>query len=163
MKVAAIDVRQRLQELGEGLRKSGVRLTHQRLEICREIASSNNHPDAETVHLGVRRRVPTVSLDTVYRTLWTLRDLGLIDTLGIPHARIRFDANTTQHHHFVCVKCGDVRDFHSDEFDRLKIPEEAAAYGTAGRTQVEIRGSCLSCLSKDRPRHHKHRQKESTK
>ena len=60
---------------------------------------------------GVRERMPTVSLDTVYRTLWWLKDLGLITTLGSSRERTRFDANLSRHHHFVCVQCGLTRDF----------------------------------------------------
>ena len=47
----------------EGLRRSGVKLTHQRLEIFREVVKSSDHPDVETIYKGVRKRVPTVSLD----------------------------------------------------------------------------------------------------
>ena len=47
----------------------GIKLTPQRLEIFREVASSLEHPDAETVYRAVHARMPTVSLDTVYRTL----------------------------------------------------------------------------------------------
>lgn len=145
MKKPIEGIQERVDKLGEGLRDAGIRLTHQRLEICREIAAATSHPDVETVYKGVRKRVPTISLDTVYRTLWTLRDLGLIDTLGIPHDRIRFDANITPHHHFVCTRCGDTHDFLSDAFDRLAIPEEVRAYGMVDKAQVEIRGTCLKC------------------
>ena len=59
--------------------------------------------------------MPTVSLDTVYRTLWKLRDLGLVKTLGPNRDAVRFDANLEGHHHYVCVRCGLVRDFDSEE------------------------------------------------
>ena len=58
-----------IERCKEVLKAAGVRVTHQRLEIFREVASSTAHPDAETVFRGVRDRLPTVSLDTVYRTL----------------------------------------------------------------------------------------------
>ena len=66
----------------EGLRQSGMKRTSQRIEVFRELAKSGNHPHAEGICKGVRKRVPTISQDTVYRTLWTLLDLGLISTLG---------------------------------------------------------------------------------
>jgi Fur family transcriptional regulator, peroxide stress response regulator len=136
---------ERSHQLEEGLRQAGVKLTHQRLEICREIASASNHPDAETVFKGVRDRVPTISLDTVYRTLWKLLDLGLISTLGIPRESMRFDGNTAAHHHFICTKCGEARDFYSEDFDRLQVPDEVKTYGILQKTQVEVRGVCLRC------------------
>lgn len=137
--------KRRMHRLEEGLRHAGVKLTHQRLEICREIASAGNHPDAEAVFKGVRERVPTISLDTVYRTLWKLLDLGLISTLGIPRERMRFDGNTAPHHHFVCTKCGEARDFYSDDFDHLRVPEDVNTYGIVRKTQVEVRGFCMRC------------------
>ena len=61
----------RVEQLALALRDSGLRLTHQRLEIVRVIAADRTHPDVETVYEAVRKRVPTISLDTVYRTLST--------------------------------------------------------------------------------------------
>jgi Fur family peroxide stress response transcriptional regulator len=142
---ARCEAEQRVSHLTDGLKRAGVKLTHQRLEICREVATAGRHPDAETVYLGVRERVPTISQDTVYRTLWLLRDLGLIDTLATSGPRVRFDGNPTPHHHFVCIKCGEAYDFYSEEFDRLRVPDEVRAHGTVRKTQVEMRGTCLRC------------------
>ncbi len=72
---------------------------------------------------GVRARVPTVSLDTVYRTLWLLDGLGLITTLGPRRESVRFDPNLEHHHHYVCVQCGLAMDFESAELNVLAIPE----------------------------------------
>ena len=51
-------------------------------------------------------RVPTISLDTVYRTVATLADLGLVRRVALTPGPARYDANTTRHHHFVCTRCG---------------------------------------------------------
>ncbi len=82
------------------------RSIHQRMELFLEVAQSADHPGVEKVYQGVRRRMPTVSLDTVYRTLGWLKELGLIKTLGPPRERTRFDANLCNHHDFVCVPAG---------------------------------------------------------
>lgn len=145
MKPDLEELGRRTHHLTEGLGQAGVKLTHQRLKICREIASASDHPDAEAVFRGVRERVPTISLDTVYRTLWKLLDLGLIGTLGIPRERIRFDGNAAPHHHFACTRCGEARDLYSDDFDRLRVPDDVRAYGIVQKTQVEVRGVCLRC------------------
>ncbi|HPA47229.1 MAG TPA: Fur family transcriptional regulator [bacterium] len=145
MKPASEELQDRIDKFKEGLKKAGVKLTHQRLVIFQEVARSKDHPDAETIWKGVRQRVPTVSLDTVYRTLWLLMDLGLIATLGFPHESVRFDANRSTHHHFVCTKCGKIRDFCSEEFDRLKIPDSVKELGHAEKMHVEVRGLCVHC------------------
>jgi Fur family peroxide stress response transcriptional regulator len=132
----------------EVCRTSGAKLTHQRMEIFREIAQTGEHPDAERVFQGVRKRIPMVSMDTVYRTLWWLKDSGLITTLGPPRERARFDANLSPHHHFVCIRCGFTKDFYSDKFDNLTLPDSIQSVGYVKTTQVEVKGVCLECASK---------------
>jgi len=126
---------------------AGVKLTHQRLEIFRAVASSLAHPDAEAVLRSVRRRVPTVSVDTVYRTLWMLNDLGLVSTLGPRRESVRFDANLDQHHHYVCLRCGLTRDFDSAELGALRVPVAVQGLGRVIATQVEVRGICNRCAA----------------
>jgi Fur family peroxide stress response transcriptional regulator len=147
-KVGAREVGRRLGRFTAACRDAGVKLTHQRLEIFREVAASLEHPDAETVHRGVRARMPTVSLDTVYRTLWLLNDLGLVATLGPRRERARFDANLEHHHHYACVRCGLARDFTSLELNALRLPEAVRGFGSVLATHVEVRGVCDRCARK---------------
>jgi Fur family peroxide stress response transcriptional regulator len=146
------EVQQRMDRFKRVLKRAGVKLTHQRLEIFREAAKSGDHPDAGTIYKSVRERVPTVSLDTVYRTLGLLLDLGLINTLG-PRDRVRFDANTSPHHHFICKKCGMTRDIYSEELERLKVPDAVKTLGKAESAHLEIKGICHQCSKIDRPKH----------
>lgn len=145
MEPASCDTQVRLCRLKEALRRAGVRLTPQRLEIFREVLQTNDHPDAETVYHRVRERVPTVSLDTVYRNLWLLHDLGLILALGSPRERVRFDGDVRPHHHFICTRCGAIYDFHSAELDRLHLPADVSVLGSVDQVQVEICGLCIRC------------------
>jgi Fur family peroxide stress response transcriptional regulator len=142
-------VDRRLDRFRSAASSAGVKLTHQRLEIFREVASSLEHPDAERVFRAVRRRVPTVSIDTVYRTLWMLNDLGLITTLGPRRDSVRFDANLEHHHHYVCVRCGLARDFESAALDALGVPDVVKRLGQVVDTHVEVRGVCSRCTATD--------------
>ena len=144
-KVPRLAVDRRLDRFKSAASASGVKLTHQRLEIFREVASSLEHPDADAVFRAVRKRVPTVSIDTVYRTLWMLNDLGLVTTLGPRRESVRFDANLERHHHYVCVHCGLARDFESAELAALRVPASVQELGRVITTQVEVRGVCLRC------------------
>jgi len=146
MALAPDEIQHRMTRFQEALRRAGVKMTHQRLEIFSEVARTGEHPDAETVFRGVRERLPTVSLDTVYRTLWLLIDLGVLTTPGPPRGRVRFDANMRSHHHFVCTHCGLARDFYSPAFDALQVPPVVKAWGRVERTLVEIRGLCARCV-----------------
>ena len=150
MKATKQDIEQRMARFNEACRESGAKLTHQRMEIFREVAQSLDHPDVEKVYQGVRKRMPTVSLDTVYRTLGWLKELGLITTLGPPRERTRFDANLSRHHHFVCTQCGLTQDFYNDLFDELIVPESVQSIGHAKMTQVEVKGICLKCAAKEK-------------
>jgi Fur family peroxide stress response transcriptional regulator len=58
-------LQQRMNHLKEQIRNAGVKLTHQRMEIFREVAMSEDHPDVERIYQKVRERLPSVSLDTV--------------------------------------------------------------------------------------------------
>lgn len=138
-------VEARFENLKAVARKAGVKLTHQRLEIFRALAAAEDHPDADGLHRAVRRRVPTVSVDTVYRTLWALHELGLVATLGPERDRIRFDANLDRHHHYVCARCGLVRDFESAALNALPVPPAVRAFGSVAAAHVEVRGICGRC------------------
>jgi len=130
----------------------GIKVTQQRLEIFREVAQSHEHPDAETVFHGVQSRLPTVSLDTVYRTLKTLTELGFITTLGSRQDSLRFDAKKQPHHHYVCVTCGKVQDVEDDDLLDVKNVQRAmGAYGSVQSAQLEVRGICNACANHDLP------------
>lgn len=148
MKIKQEEVEQRLKHFEKVCRGAGIKLTHQRLEIFREVAQTGDHPDADQVFQRVRKRITTVSLDTVYRTLWMLSDLGLVVTLGSSREPTRFDANLNSHHHFVCGKCGFTRDFYSDELDNIRLPDSVGSYGEIEATHVEVRGVCQNCSAK---------------
>jgi Fur family transcriptional regulator, peroxide stress response regulator len=145
MRVGNAEVARRLEGFKTAFRQAGVKLTHQRLEVFREVAGRIDHPDAEAVFQAVRRRMPTVSLDTVYRTLWLLSELGLITRLGPRRESVRFDANLGQHHHYVCMRCGLTRDFVSPALDAIEVPAGVRDLGSVVAVRVEVRGSCAKC------------------
>ena len=137
----------RLETFRDACRDLGIKATHQRLEIFREVAQSHAHPDAEAVFHGVQSRLPTVSLDTVYRTLKLLTELGFISTLGPRQDSLRFDANREPHHHHICVRCGKVQDVSSPLLDLENIGRDVRGMGTVQSAQIEVRGLCTDCLS----------------
>lgn len=148
MNVDASEVERRLHQFKAACKKAGVKLTHQRLEIFREVAASLEHPDAEAVFKCVRLRMPTVSLDTVYRTLWLLNDLRVVTTLGPRRERVRFDANLRAHHHYVCVRCGLTMDFEGVDLAALAIPDTVKRMGSILATRLEVSGLCARCAKK---------------
>ena len=140
----------RVAEFVETCRQRGIKATHQRTEILRELAATGEHPDAETIYTRVSKRIPAISRDTVYRTLRMFEEMGVISRVGSINERARFDANTDRHHHFVCTECGMVRDFYSDALNHFKHPPEVSKMGEVDSVYVELRGICRKCREKAR-------------
>lgn len=145
MKIDARLVEQRIKEFTDLCQQNRIKVTKQRIEVLIEVLQCNDHPDAEKVFSGLRGRMPKISLDTVYRTLWLLNDLRVITTFGFSREKTRFEANLKPHHHFVCRKCGLTVDFFNDEMSRLELPQQVRSLGKIDRTQVEVTGICNNC------------------
>ena len=143
------EVARRVDQLSRGLRDAGLRLTHQRLEIVRVVAADVTHPDVETLYRTVRERVPTISLDTVYRTLATLEEHGLISRVLFTPGPARYDANSARHHHFVCTRCGLIRDVQDADLDAIKPTADVARIGRPEAVSVQFRGMCAACQSRE--------------
>ena len=145
MPVSPVEAARRTSALSAALRAGGRRLTQQRLEVVREIAGTDAHPDAETVFARVRERVPTISLDTVYRSLAALADLGLIRRVTELAGPARYDANVARHHHFVCTRCGLVADIDAARLGVWTPPAHVPVPGTVESIEVQFRGICTRC------------------
>ena len=126
-------------------RRCGVKATPQRTEILRELAGSREHPDAATVHGRVKRRMPAISLDTVYRTLRMFEEKGVVTRVGFASDKSRFDGNTAPHHHFVCSKCGFIGDIHGDLLAGFSVPPEVERMGEVNAVRLELHGLCKKC------------------
>jgi len=129
------------------LRAAGVRLTPQRLEIFRQAAATTSHPDIETIHRDVLKRMPGVSLGTVYRAMALFVELGLVATVRPLGHHDRFDANICPHHHFICTHCGAAIDFEDRDLDNLRVPASASVLGRVDSHHVELRGLCAPCAA----------------
>lgn len=136
--------------VAERLRGSGHRVTQQRLDVYRTLADSAEHPDAETVYHRVRRRLPSISLDTVYRTLAMLERAGFVSKVESGCDRVRYDANPTPHHHAVCVRCGLVRDLDHLMWRELAVPAAIPGFAVVGSLHIEVRGTCERCDKAER-------------
>ena len=145
MAVPKTETERRIGLFVEACRQRGTKLTHQRTEVFRELAGTDEHPDAETVYQRVRRRIPAISRDTVYRTLATLEEHGLVRRVGTYAGPARYDANVEPHHHFVCSRCGRVQDFCSEALNDLPIPRRVRTLGTIESAHVQVRGVCAAC------------------
>lgn len=122
-----------------------LRRTRQREVVLSVVRSTMDHPSAEWVYRQARRKMPRISLGTVYRNLKRLAADGLIREIHAGSQGARFDGNTGDHHHVRCVGCGRVNDLPlSVDTGREEAAARALNYRILGH-QVEIQGLCPQC------------------
>jgi Fur family peroxide stress response transcriptional regulator len=126
-------------------REAGLRLTHQRLEIYRELANSTDHPSAEVLHQRLIKKMSTLSVDTVYRTLATFNLHGLIHKVETVESQGRFEVVYERHHHLICSECREIIDFRWPAIDDVTIPKEVGSWGRIGSRNVVLYGVCKKC------------------
>lgn len=124
---------------------AALKYSRQRESIKNYLHSREDHPTADMIYTSIREEFPNISLGTVYRNLSLLIELGEIRKLTTDGAD-RFDAKTTPHSHFICRKCGCVRDV----MNPLKNPEETEnifpELGIVEECRMEFYGICNSCM-----------------
>lgn len=121
------------------------RRTRQRQVILEELCKLYSHPTAADLYAIVRRRLPSVSLGTVYRNLELLARLGTIQKLELAGTEARFDGNIERHDHLRCVRCGRVDDVGGGPLDFPSGPEhDFRGYEVLGR-RLEFIGVCPRC------------------
>jgi Fur family peroxide stress response transcriptional regulator len=138
-------LRKQLELFESACREAGLKVTHQRLEVFRELASASDHPTAETLYKRLQQTMPTLSLDTVYRTLTTFEEHDLISRVQTTESHARFEAEMSPHHHAICSKCHKITDFQWDICKTRGLPKAIAKWGKIHNKQITLRGICAEC------------------
>lgn len=124
--------------------KTGLRLTHQRLKIYKELSKSEDHPSAELLYQRLYTKLPTLSLDTVYRTLSMFCKYGVIRKIATVESQARFEIATEKHHHIFCKECHKITNVYWPEVELLTYPREFWQ-GQIEYLDVLFTGICLNC------------------
>jgi len=125
-----------------------MRMTKQRRVILDALRKDNIHPTADMIYEMVRRKMPRISLGTVYRNLEILTALGEIQTLELSGSQKRYDGIPQKHYHIRCLHCGRVDDAPIAPLNRLEDDlYESTVYTIMGH-RLEFIGLCPEC-SKD--------------
>ncbi|MBA3016202.1 MAG: transcriptional repressor [Proteobacteria bacterium] len=135
----------KILDFEQACRGAGLKLTHQRLEIFRELASAEDHPSAESLHKRLQKRLAFLSLDTVYRTLATLEKYQLISKVETVESQARYEVEMDRHHHAICRKCGTITDFRWNSFDEDPLPETVKDWGWIEKKNITVHGVCGKC------------------
>lgn len=128
------------------LKQAGLRLTPQRIAICRYLAESREHPTATMIYERLKTEYPSLSLMTVYNTLRTLVQLGLVNALGdCGDDQIHYDADTSPHLNLACVSCHRIVDVEAAELEALtESVRRASGYRLLG-ARMMLYGLCPAC------------------
>jgi Fur family peroxide stress response transcriptional regulator len=127
-------------------RAKKVPLTHQRIAVYEELAGRRDHPSAESLYGSLKKAYPSLSLATVYKTLQTLHEMGMVARVDSPAAQARYDALVETHHHAVCASCGGIEDLFDARLDRI-APPKTAGFEIRGHS-VHFHGLCAACAKK---------------
>ena len=130
------------KQMADRLAERGIRPTNQRLAVYDYLYRHRTHPSADTVYEALVKKHPTFSKTTVYNSLHTLVEAGLVLELAMDTGERHYDADTALHGHFHCRYCNGIADFPLDEalVSRL-IPEGFQAEGKG----IYFSGRCPAC------------------
>jgi len=124
-------------------------MTPQRQVILEELKNMRTHPTADEIYQRVRRRLPRISLGTVYRNLEILSQYGMIRKTEMAGAQKRFDGNLMNHYHLRCIRCGRLEDAPVEPISSIEAYLEGKSdYEILGH-HLEFVGLCPRCKGVD--------------
>ena len=134
----------------EILRDHGTKVTPQRVAILQAVGNARSHPDVDAIYRVVSRGYPSISRDTVYRTLSMMEEKRIIGSILFVGNAKRYDPVTALHHHLVCIRCTTIFDFEEKKFDHLAPPSSSVERFKVVRTTVHVEGICDACQGRSR-------------
>lgn len=134
-----------LQNLSNRLKEQNISVTPQRLEILKNIVTRYDHPSADNIFQEVRKNLPMISFNTVYKTLETFCQLGLVIKINPLHEVARYDGNTSPHTHMICTRCHTVQDLHWQWPEEIKLPDSLAENFKVDFMALHLYGLCREC------------------
>jgi len=135
-----------MENLTTKLKNSNIRLSHQRLKVLEYLDNNRIHPTVDQIYNGLHDEIPTLSKTTIYNTLNTLIEAGLVKIITIEDNEARYDINTDLQGHFKCKACGNIYDFEID-MDSFKI-KGLDGFKVFTR-DVYYSGICSKCVEDD--------------
>ncbi|MFP4402821.1 MAG: Fur family transcriptional regulator [Candidatus Woesearchaeota archaeon] len=120
------------------------RLTFQKQKVYELLKSTKTHPRAEDIFNALKKIIPTITLATVYRNLHALANEGKILKLEI-NKEYRFDADLSNHLHFVCNNCKCIIDLHNNEINSF-IKKKLSNFNLEiNCINIIVKGICNKC------------------
>ena len=144
-------INERVALMQRHCKERGFSLTYQREVIYRVLAASGSHPTPEAIYSQVCRKIPSISLATVYKNIKFFLDLGLLKEVTALHERQLLDSDLEPHHHFVCQRCKTVIDICELDLEPVRWKVNPPSGIQIDGYKVEVTGLCTRCTSKHLP------------
>ena len=129
-------------------KENGLKITPQRTAIYQELLKAKDHPSADVIYRRLVKKIPNISFDTVNRTLAIFSRIGITNVVEGYGQPKRFDPDMNIHHHFRCVQCDTIIDFHNKAYDNITVPQEIQRQFTVWNKKVVLEGLCNKCKKK---------------
>jgi Fur family ferric uptake transcriptional regulator len=126
-----------------------LRMTHQREIILQELQTSREHLAADELYERVKKRLPRISLATVYRNLEILTKVGLIAKREVSGRQKRFDYDVTDHDHIFCIQCHRIDNLDLNREEVGSLPVGGVDGYTITGYRLEFAGICRDCRQKN--------------
>jgi Fe2+ or Zn2+ uptake regulation protein len=134
------------------LHTAGYRATTQRLLLLRLLQNSKVHTSADDLYARAHARDPHLSLSTVYRTLNSLKEAGLVRELHLDQDHHHYElADKGDHYHLVCQGCGRVLEVECFVIDEMLSRIQDRYKFQLTSTQMEFVGFCADCQARPEP------------
>ncbi|MDR2040561.1 MAG: transcriptional repressor [Bacteroidales bacterium] len=132
-----------IQEIHQHLTSHDIRPSMQRVAIMQYLMEHMTHPTIDEIFNDLLPSMPTLSKTTVYNTLKLFYDKKAVLSLTIDEKNVRYDANTFDHAHFKCKKCGMIYDIPMNKEEVPSFKEDMDLLHE--ETQVYFLGTCKNC------------------
>ena len=126
------------------------RTTRQLEQVFKALQGDHTHPFAHEIYRKVHRKLPRISLATVYRNLHSLVEDGKIRALLLGKQVVRYDPETSEHDHFICEKCGRVIDLFVRRARRIDLAPLARDGYVVTTHNLTVYGMCQVCAARRR-------------
>jgi Fur family transcriptional regulator, peroxide stress response regulator len=125
--------------------ENGIAVTHQRQVLYEVMKSMHGHPSPEEVYARVKKKVPAISLATVYKNIHLFVESGVFREVSMHHGSQRVEMNREPHHHMVCSKCKGITDLGEKELGLVMTQARLPGGFLVERYAVDAIGICAKC------------------
>ena len=140
-----------MENLIQQLRDRRIAVTPQRLAVMAALQNRRDHPTADHLYQEVRRQLPAISFNTVYKTLEILCQKGMVIKVNPLHAVARYDGETGQHAHLICRQCHHIIDLDWEASEVPSLPRRTLHGFQIEHPSLTFWGLCPRCQQTESP------------